>query len=353
MKPAPGRDDLPLVTVLVPARNEERFIGSCLDSLSHATYPVDRLEVLVLDGRSEDRTRDLVEAFAREHPWVRLIDNPDRITPTALNIGIREARGTYIVWIGSHNVYVNDYVEQCVIHAIVYEADHVGGAIETVARDPGLIANLIVSCMTHPFGVGPSHFRLSGQEPRWVDTTFGGCYHRRVFARVGGFNERLARGQDLEFHLRLKQAGFRTLLVPRVRSQYFARTRLGEFLHYYWINGVWAVLPFLYSSIVPVGLRHLVPMAFAGGLLFLALVGSMWSPAWWLAGAILALYAALALAASCQVAWRRRDLRYAVLLPLVFLGFHLAYGLGSLWGGVRVLAGWLRGVRSDPTPGRT
>ena len=110
-------------------------------------------------------------------------------------------------------------------------------------------------------------FRVHTDEPKWVDTVFGGCYRREVFDRVGLFNENLVRGQDMEFNLRLKKAGGKTLLVPDIVSYYYARSDIKSFWKHNFTNGVWAILPFLYSPIMPVSWRHLVPLIFVTAFL--------------------------------------------------------------------------------------
>jgi hypothetical protein len=236
----------------------------------------------------------------------------------------------------AHSTYEPGYIETCVVFADRYQADNTGGGIVTVARDHARLAPYVVAALTHPFGVGGSPFRVRADQPRWVDTVFGGCYRRQVFERIGLFNEDLVRGQDMEFNLRLRRAGMRTLLVPSVRSVYHARSRFGEFLRHNWNNGVWAVLPFLYVDQAPVALRHLVPMGFALALataIGLAVATGLWWPLALLAAA----YGAGAFAAALDIARSHGELRFLVWMPFVFVSLHLSYGLGSVWGGIQLV----------------
>ena len=216
----------PLVSVILPCRNEVRFLGACLDSILASDYPPDRLEVLIADGMSSDGTRKLVGNYSREFPYVRLIDNPARVTPVGLNRAIEASQGEIIVRLDAHSTIAPDYVTRAVRHLEQDGADNVGGSMRTVARDRGWFAKSIGVALSSPFGVGNSHFRTSGKSnengPQWVDTVFGGCWRREIFDRVGKFNERLTRGQDLEFNLRLARAGGKILLAPDMRSYYFA-----------------------------------------------------------------------------------------------------------------------------------
>jgi succinoglycan biosynthesis protein ExoA len=321
----------PFVSVIIPCRNEAGFLGACLNSVFASDYPRDRMEVIAADGLSTDGSRELLSAYARTYA-LRVVDNPAGITPAALNRAIEAARGTVIVRVDAHAAIAPDYISRAVEHLERSNADNVGGPMRTVARDRGPFARAIGIVLAHPFGVGNSHFRTANDdgEARWVDTVFGGCWRREVFDRVGMFNERLARGQDMEFNLRLRRAGGRILLAPDVRSTYFARATFGSFLRHNWTNGVWAMLPFGYSDVVPVKLRHLAPLAFTAALAvaaLLALAGFLW-PLALVAGP----YAVTNFAVSGLLAWRERRVRLLALLPIAFASLHLAYGAGSLWG---------------------
>lgn len=323
---------LPFVSVVIPCRNEVKFIQTCLESVVANDYPHERLEILMVDGMSDDGTRLILEDFARRYPMIRIVDNPKRITPVALNTGIAAASGDIIVRMDAHARLARDYISRSVQALATYKADNVGGIMHTVPQRDELIGWAIVSSLSHRFGVGNSYFRVHSAEPRWVDTVFGGCYPRGVFARVGLFNEKLARGQDVEFNLRLKKIGGRTLLVPSIVSFYYARSDFRSFCRHNWGNGLWAILPFLHSPIMPVSWRHLVPLAFVVAGLVLAAAAGFFAGAAWALAAALGAYTILSLLASADVAVRRRDPRYLLVMPVVFASLHFAYGLGSLWG---------------------
>jgi hypothetical protein len=260
-----------------------------------------------------------------------MIDNPKQITPAALNLGIRAARGELVARCDARSRWEPDYLSQCVSWIEASGADNVGGSVRTLPRGGGLLARSIAAALGHRFGVGDSAFRAGASEPRWVDTVFGGCYRREVFRRVGEFNERLPRGQDLEFNLRLRRMGGRSLLVPAIRCDYLARCEARPFLAHAWTNGVWAVRPFAESCVVPVRPRHLVPLGF---VVALGASVAAWLASWGAAPLYLlgSCYLAAAAAAAVQLARRHGQGRLVWSLPAVFLSLHLAYGLGSVWG---------------------
>jgi len=328
---------LPMVSVLVPCRNEKRFIGACLDSILNNDYPENLLEIIVLDGRSDDGSKEVIEDFSRSFSRIRVFENKKRITPAAINLGISNARGEVIIWMSSHNRYNSDYISLSVKSLLESGADNVGGIMITLPREDTLLGRSIAACLSHSFGVGNSSFRVHPDKPAWVDTVFGGCYRREVFKRIGMFNEDLVRGQDMEFNLRLKKAGGRILLEPAIVCTYYARSDMKSFLKHNWANGVWAILPFLYSKVVPVSLRHLIPLAFVTGLIGLAvlpMVSTVNPLFFW---SIVSVYMALSLAASLEITLKKRDIRYLVTMPVIFAGLHITYGLGSLWGLIKTI----------------
>jgi succinoglycan biosynthesis protein ExoA len=347
----------PFVSVIVPCFNEAQFLARALDSVLRNDYPRDRMEVIVADGMSSDGTRDQIHAYTARDPRVRLIDNLARTTPAALNRAIEASCGEVILRVDAHSALSPDYISKAVDYLQSTGAWNVGGVMRTIAEGGGPFAEPIGLVLTHRFGVGDSHFRTGSadglKQTRWVDTVFGGCWPREVFARVGGFNEQLVRTQDMEFNLRLGRAGGRILLAPDLESRYWARANLGSFLRHNWVNGVWAVLPFAYSQGSPVRIRHLVPLAFMAALVSSLLALTIFPRLAALPLLILGPYLGVSCAVSCWLGLKTKSLRNAALLPVAFASLHWAYGAGSLWGAAR-LAGILlhrrfgRSCRSQP-----
>jgi hypothetical protein len=247
--------------------------------------------------------------------------------------------------VDAHATIARDYISRAVAHLESSGADNVGGSWHIIPRDTGPFAKAIGLVLGHPFGVGNACYRTGvsdgnspGPQLRRVDTVWGGCWRREIFTRVGLFNEQLARSQDMEFNQRLGRVGGSILLAPDLHINYYARSTLGAFCRHNFINGVWAVLPFAYSPVIPVRWRHLAPLAFATALAGAAMLA--W--AGWPRDLLLvaAPYALVNTLVSLALAWRHRDFTLAVFLPLSFSALHLSYGAGSGWGALR-LAGIL------------
>ncbi len=323
----------PTVSIIIPCRNEKEFIGHCLDSIVANDFPKDRLEVLVVDGMSTDGTRETLAAYVGRYGFIHTLDNPSKITPSAFNIGIQHSHGSLVMIMSAHAAYACDAISKCVSYSQQSDADNVGGVWKIHPRGTSIIDKALAFALSHPFGVGSALYRtVTDTRPRWVDTAAYGCYRRRVFEEVGLFNEKLVRGQDMEFNLRLKKAGGRTLLAPDVVINYYARSDFKSFWQHNLRNGIWAILPFMYTDIMPVSWRHLVPLAFVTALLGSSLLGLLIPPLLWVSLTTSVAYLAASLAASIQVVGRERDPRYLFLMPVAFAVLHFGYGLGSLLG---------------------
>ena len=213
---------------MVPCFNEANNIRSCLDSVVANDYPKDQLEVLVVDGQSNDGTREIILEFAKRHSWIRILDNVHRITPSAMNIGIQAAKGEILMRMDAHTEYPSNYISGLVVWLLKSKADNVGGTSIVRPANSGAKAQAIAYALSHPWGVGNSHFRIGASEPKWVDTVPFGCYWREVFDRIGYYNEALLRNQDDELNHRLIKLGGRILLVPEIVSFYTARESLSK-----------------------------------------------------------------------------------------------------------------------------
>ncbi len=326
----PNGDKLPFVSIIIPCRNEKAFIAGCLDSLLATTYPIERLEIIVADGVSDDGTVEILDRYAASHANIRVLNNPRRITPAGLNVAILAARGDVIVRIDAHSVYPTSYVLQLVGWLQRSGADNVGGVGITEPGGTGAIARAIAIALSLPAGVGNSHFRIGTTEPRWVDTVPFGCFRRDVFDRVGLFDEDLIRNQDDQFNVRILRAGGRILLVPDVVCHYTARDSLGKLWVMYEQYGYFKPLVMRKTSTI-VTWRQLIPPLFV-----LALVGSLALPLFserlWVAPAVILFgYAALLLVvAATQV--RRHGAKVALACTVALPTLHVSYGLGYLRG---------------------
>lgn len=325
------------VTIIIPCRNEEKFIGKCLDSLVLQTYSKDLIEVLVVDGMSSDKTREIVRNYSQKYPFVRLLNNANKYTPFAFNIGIKNSKGSVIAFMGAHAGYAKNYISKCVLALEQYGADNVGGTLKVVPSDKSLIAKSIALSISNVFGSGNAHFKIESENlAREVDTVFGGCYRREVFNKIGLFNEKLLRSQDMEFNTRLKKFGGKIIFIPDIVSCYYAKANLKDFAVHNFSDGVWATYP---AKFVKMGLklRHYSPLIFVVILAITIMIGLADPELIGLFILIIGLYFAASLYFSMKIAIKEKAIGYFFVLPIIFAIRHIFYGIGSLWGLIKLL----------------
>jgi glycosyltransferase involved in cell wall biosynthesis len=321
----------PTVSIIIPVRNEQKHIRACLLSLLNGTFPASDMEVLVVDGMSDDNTRGEVEAVAREYPMVHLLDNPDRVVPYAMNIGIQAARGAYIVRADAHATYARDYVERLLKAIQELGADNVGGVVVSVPASEANEARAVAAVLSSPFGVGNASFRTVSQgAPMEVDTVPFGCYRREIFERIGLFDESFVRNQDDEFNARLKMAGGRIFLLPDLHIRYVARETVGQLARMLYQYGYFKPLVAIKLG-RPATLRQLAPPLFLSALIMFPLLAFFFPLAGYAWLAIVGSHCAANLVASVT-AVRRYDWG---IFGYVFAGFllaHVSYGFGYIRG---------------------
>ena len=332
----PSRVSRP-VSVIVPCYNEAETIGWLLDALARQDIGLERLEVLVADGMSEDSTRKVVQQFseARSDLSVRIIDNPTRSIPAALNRAIEASQGQFLVRLDAHSVPAEDYVRRCLEVLQASEAANVGGVWEILPGGRGWIATAIARAASHPLGAGDARYRIRGQAGE-VDTVPFGAFRREWVDRVGRFDETLLANEDYELNYRLRRAGGRIWFDPSIRSTYFARKSLGELWRQYYRYGYWKARMLLRH---PGSLRwrQAVPPLFV--LLTLAglVAAPWWPPARWALGIEWGAYVLVLALAAILESVRNRSIALIVGLPASWGVMHIAWGT-AFW------HGWFEGI---------
>jgi len=330
-KPRLALDLLPFVSVVVPCRNEERYIRNCLSSIGNNDYPKERLEVMVVDGMSSDRTRQIVKEVAAGSASMRIIDNLKYSIPAAMNLGIRNARGEVILKIDAHSTYPSDYISQCIRFLHEYDADDVGGVLRIMPGDEGAVARAIAQTLSHLFGSGNAPVKVGSKDVGWSDSAAFGCFKKKVFETVGLWNEDLAGSSDFDFNVRLRKAGGRILLVPSIQIDYFADRNLGSFWSHNFSDGVWATYVLKFRS-EGWAVRHWVPLAFVSSLIGSAAIALFIPAVWWGFFTIAGVYLTANLAASLQLSHQAQSLKSTPISMMAFASRHVAHGLGALFG---------------------
>lgn len=331
----------PLVSVVLVMRNESRSIESCLVSiLSQKT--VSRklgqfdMEILAVDGMSDDGTRSILERYAAGDPRLRVLSNEKLRTPFAFNLGIRQARGVYVCIFGAHTVYRDDYIGTCLDELLEHDAAGCGGRVVTVPSGCTINAQLVAWTLSHPFGSSGKSFRTQSEGP--VDTVNYPIFRRDLVLAAGGYDEELTRNQDNDLNQKLSASGHTLWCTWKTECLYFPKSSLRALFRYAYTNGFWNALS-LRKNPASMAARHFIPLIFVLALfsgIALAATG-ICIPAPYRYVALLPLAASLCAHlfagafASAQLA-RRYRAPEAAWMPFVFFGFHASYGYGTFCG---------------------
>ena len=321
----------PYLSIIVPCYNEQATIRLLLDAILAQTYPRSRMEVLIADGFSQDKTRDVIAVFQSEHPDLplRILDNERRTIPSALNLAIGAAHGEIIIRLDAHSMPEPDYMARCVQALEDRKGANVGGVWMIRPGAKGWIAESIAAAAAHPLGVGDAMYRLAAKAGP-VDTVPFGAFRRDLIEKIGGFDESLLSNEDYEFNTRVRQSGGVVWIDPQIRSMYFARATLRALTAQYWRYGFWK-FKMLRRYPDTIRWRQALPPTFVLSLIGL-LILSFFFP---LIKFILILeflcYLAVLTIAGIYLAFRQRKPLLVLGLPLAIMAMHLSWGSGFLW----------------------
>lgn len=222
---------LPFLSVVVPVRNEARFIAGTLEQLVSQDYPRERFEILVADGRSDDGTRDIVRDFSARHPQVRLLDNPRLLSSAGRNVGFRAGRGDCFLVIDGHCHIPDDKLLRNVAECFEESGAHCLGRPQPL-DPPGLtpFQRSVALARSSRLGHGGDSLIYGEREGYASPVSNGAAYRREVFERVGYVNEDFDACEDVEFNWRVEQAGFVSYTSPRLTVRYYPRESLAGLL---------------------------------------------------------------------------------------------------------------------------
>lgn len=318
------------VAVVIPTLNEEKFIARCLDSVISQSYPFADIDVMVVDGGSKDRTKEIVTAYNKKHPNIRLLTNPRRIQSIAFNIGVQNSSAPYIVRLDAHALYKPYYIEGCMKGL---EGDpkrgNVGGQWDIQPQNDSLWATTNAILNYSKFGIGGASYRVGAQAGN-VDTVPFGSFPRTMIEKIGGMRDDLPRGEDNEFNSRIKKAGYDIYFDPAIECVYYARPTLKASCKQMYANGE-SIGHLFYVDRESIGLRHLVPLLFVVGIICGVLLSFVWLPFFFALLAGLCLYFTCDLLASVMAA-KEHGWKYLLPLFIMFFCVHISYGWGTIVG---------------------
>ena len=329
------------ISIIIPIYNEEKYIKACIQSILDSDFPKENMEILLVDGMSSDRTREIIRNLSTEYDFLLLLDNPKKTAPIAMNIGVKEAKGEYIFILSAHARYDVNYFGTLVEYINTLNADCVGGVLETDVKNKNIKSNAIKEVLMHPFGVGNASFRIGSNEIRLVDTVAFGCYRKNTFETYGLFDEKLTRNQDIEFNKRIVNGGGKIYLVPNVRSTYFARENFLDLAKNNFANGYWNILTAYYTNTFSsLSLRHFIPLLFVSSVLLPLFFIPMFPQIIYVSTISLLSYLTLVIITSIRLKNDSNSIKYLV---MSFLILHFSYGIGSLQGIFSTIKKYIKG----------
>ena len=319
------------ISIVIPCFNEEKYIKNCIVSLLENGFPVELMEILIIDGESTDSTRKIIEKIQTKFPQVKIINNPKKKTPFALNLGVENASKEFIMIASAHSSFEKGYITTLFEERERLNADVIGGIMETKIQNYTKTSVAIMAVLSNKFGVGNAMFRVGIEKPIEVDTVPFGIYETKLLCEINGYDERLIRNHDMEMSKRLLKKGVKIFLTPATKCSYYAREKYNELAKNNYRNGKWNLYTvFITKDFKSLSVRHFIPFAFVLSLI-VPLVLSLFIPVF---SYVSLLSFCLYLFAIGFITLKTVNFKNTTFLHVVvaFLVLHFSYGIGSLVG---------------------
>lgn len=319
------------ITILCPILNEEKYIDKCIKSIINQDFPKNKMELLLIDGFSEDKTREIINYYTKKYSFIKLLDNPHKTVSYALNKGIKESLGEYIVRIDAHASFPDNYLSTLYKYSKELNADNIGCLINTLPANSSVQAQAISFALSSPFGMGNSLFRIGTNKIQEVDTVPFGFFKKNIFEKIGFFDTELVRNQDDEFNGRIIKSGGKIILIPQLSINYYPRDSIKKTYNMFYQYG-------LYKPLVnkklgsPATLRQFFPFLFVIGL-FIGFILSLFHHSFLITYlTVILLYLIISLYFSFNAYKKFKNLSLFFYQPIVYFAIHYSYGLGYLKG---------------------
>ncbi len=322
------------VAIIIPTLNEERFISRCLNSIIKQTYEFEKMDVMIIDGGSNDKTKDIVAEYQKSHQNIRFIENKKKIQSVAFNIGIKKSTAPYIIRLDAHAEYDSEYIYLCIKNLKDdKKRGNVGGRCNILPFNQSVWAQTNAILNHSRFGIGGAAFRVSNEAHNTDSVPFG-AFPRKIIEKIGGMREDLPRGEDNEYNSRIRKAGYKIFFDPNIISSYFARPTLGASCKQMYANGN-SIGYLYYIDREAIGIRHLIPLLFVVSGLFSIIISVLWSPFCYVFCGGLALY--LIADAMASIMGAKDNVKCTLPLFILFFCVHVSYGMGTIAGLIKGL----------------
>lgn len=322
------------LSIICPTYNEEKYIADTLQSFLSQQYHSFELEILIVDGCSSDKTREIVQSFSNHYPNIKLVENPQRKTPYAFNAGLKAASGEYVAILGAHTVYESNYLQVCYDALVSSNSIGCTGRVVVQSKTNTLGAKLSEWIMNSKFGVSGSSFRA--MKEGYVHSVNFPLFKKQALIDLGGYDVKLLRNQDNDMNQRLLDAGHKLFCTWQTVAYYRPPGSIKKLLRYAYRNGFWNAIS-IYINAGSMRIHHLIPFFFATGIiagLLLGLTGYFLMQSAWLirlSFIVVSIHFLTGLLATIRSIATEFDYR-KILMPFVFFTFHFVYGWGTING---------------------
>lgn len=316
-----------IISVIIPCRNEKQYIRDTILSLLNQKIEGYSIEIIIVDGMSQDGTRELLTQLSSLHPDITILDNPARITPAALNIGIKYSRGKYIAILGAHAEYEHDYFRQNLKIMEEYpEVSCAGGPI--ISKGKNNFAKAAAISMSSTIGVGNAKHRFPEYEG-YAEMACFPFFRKEVFEKYGLYDERLIKNQDDEFCFRIRLKGEKIFLSNKIKSTYYVRDSISDLFRQYYSYGKWRI-PVLLIHKTPISYRQQVPALFFSLVVLLFIVSFIVGDIF--IGLCLPALYLITLSMFAILKLKGEKIGVVKYLPVSLFILHFSYALGFLSG---------------------
>ncbi len=316
--------NIPKVSILLPVRNEGKYISKTVKSLFEQDYPHEMLEIVIADGNSDDNTKDELKKLKKQYKSIKVVDNPGLTMPKGFNLAFSNSTSEFIIMFGGHSVIPKNYISQSINNIEKNNADCSGGVLNTIGE--GFWGNIIASTTSSIFGVGNVSFRVKNIKSGYVNSVPYGCYKRTVFEKLGLLDEELIRNQDDEFNFRIIQDGMRIWQDSSLVIDYYSRSSLNKLFKQYFEYGLFKVRVIQKRRQI-ISLRHLIPSLF-----LIALFVPSFSFYIFIIYFIASLFFSIKIGKINILKW--------IPCQISFFIIHLSYGAGFLYGIIKFIFLW-------------
>ena len=261
------------VSVMMPVRNEQTHLAAAVQSVLSQKYP-GPLEIILALAPSVDETNRVAKEIASKYPNIKVIENPKGLTTAGLNLAIAQSTSDVIVRVDAHSELSPGYIARGVELMDQTGAVLIGGVMSAVGKTP--LQKAVAFGYGSRLGLGGGSYHVGGKAGE-AESAYLGIFDAKTLKAVGGYDEKIIRGEDWDLSQRIKAAGGKVWFSPELVVKYWPRSNIKALAWQFYSTGVWRG-ELTRRSPGKASIRYFIPpAALLGmvGLMVLALAGAI------------------------------------------------------------------------------